>query len=190
LNTDAFLDKTYAEINDNIKFSEAKNAALITLNSALIALGSGTVFDSKILCWYRILIAVAVLFLIAPLLCSIFSFRATTGSEGKIVKHFYGFLNAKNRIPSTPKKYMYYAFIHKHFSNDPVKYLEETSPNENRTDEGSLSYQMARQIVDLAGVAYRKFILFNIAIKIEIAIFSGCGIVALIMLLIKCFSKL
>ncbi len=30
---DDFLEKVYSEVNDNVKFSEAKNAALITLIS-------------------------------------------------------------------------------------------------------------------------------------------------------------
>ncbi len=46
MNIKDFLEKAYSEVNDNIKFSEAKNAALIALNSALIAWGGSIIFDS------------------------------------------------------------------------------------------------------------------------------------------------
>ena len=52
-----FLEKVYNEINDNIKFSEAKNAALLTLNSALISASAGKVFDQNIAFYWRVLIA-------------------------------------------------------------------------------------------------------------------------------------
>jgi len=182
----AFLEKSYNEVQDNIKFSEAKNAALITLNSALITLGSGAMLNSEVSLFYRTVISIFVLLLVVPLICSIFSFRASTGSEGKMLECFYRFLDSKNQIPEAPKKYLYYAFIHKYFNDNPVKYLEEVSPGEY-IDEKSLSYQMARQIVDFSEVAWRKFILFNIAIKIEITIFFGCSIVVLAILITKCF---
>ena len=48
---------------------------------------------------------------------------------------------------------------------------------------------MARQIVDLSGVAYRKFVLFNIAVKTECVVFSIGGLTALVIVLGKFFCS-
>lgn len=187
---DIFLEKTYNEINENIKFLEAKNAALITLNSALIALCGDVVFDSTILFFYRALIAFFLLLLVIPLGCSIFSFRAITGSERKFLTRIYTFLDSKNRIFSSTNRYMYFAFIHKNFSKNPVEYWENIAQNEKITGENMLSYQLANQIVDLSRVAYRKSVLFNIAIKIEFIIFGICDVGALIFLIVRCLEHI
>ena len=179
------LEKTYSELNNNIKFSEAKNAALITLNSALITAGASKVFDSEILINWRIGIAIGTLLLIIPMLLSLFSFRATTNSEKCIVKKIYDFLDSKNEIEKEPKKCMYYAYIAKHYKDNPAFYLEDVYHKENTEDYSFLENQMARQIVDLSGVAYHKFILFNIAVKIECVVFSLGGLVALASVICK-----
>lgn len=188
MSVDDFLDKTYIEISDNIKFLEAKNAALITLNSALIALGSDTIFDSTICFFYRALIAFFLVLLVIPLGCSIFSFRAMTGSEGKVIRGIYKLLDSQNKISLATKRYMYFAFVHKFFSSNPMEYWKSILPNEEPIGQKVFSYQMANQIVDLSGVAYRKSILFNIAIKIEIIIFGTCSFGAFAILFIRCIE--
>lgn len=187
---DDFLERAYNEVNDNIKFSEAKNVALITLNSALIAWGGSIVFDSSIYFIYKVMVALFVLLLLLPLICSIISFRATTDSEKGIIKKLYIYLDTKNAIPSKPKKYLYYAYIHKHYNNDPEKYINDVCPSENNDSEKIYFEQMARQIVDLASVAYRKCILFNIGIKMECIIFLLGGFLALISLVVKCIIRI
>lgn len=79
-----FLEKAYIELDNNIKFSEAKNAALVTLNSALISACSSKVFDADIAFLWRVLIALVTLSLIIPLSLSIASFIAATGSDKDI----------------------------------------------------------------------------------------------------------
>ena len=181
---DKFLEKVYEEVNDNIKFLEAKNAALITLNSALIALGGNIVFDSGIFLAYRIIIAFFVLLLILPLICSIISFRATTNSEAGIIKKLFSLIDSQNNIPVTPAKYMYYAYIRK-FYNTPEAYLNDLHTTDIDDNEKPFLLHISQQIIDLAGVAYRKSILFNVAVKIECIFFSLGSIFALITLLVK-----
>ena len=185
-----FLEKAYSELNENIKFSEAKNAALITLNSALIAACSSKVFDSNILVYWRVAIVVFTVLLIIPLVVSLFSFRATTDSEKCVVKRIYDFLDKKNIIKDTPKKYVYFAFISKYYKNNPDGYLMDVFSKDDIEEFNVFEQQMARQIVDLSGVAFRKFILFNIAIKIECTIFLLGGLSALIISIIKLICQI
>ncbi len=117
------------------------------------------------------------------------SFRATTGSESKLVKKLYTYLNSMNKIDSNPKKYLYYAYIHKHYNNNPKKYLNDVCTTEIDQNKKPYYEQMARQIVDLAGVAYRKFILFNIGIKSELIIFLLGSLTVTVFLIIKCIIK-
>lgn len=178
-----FLEKAYSEVNDNIKFSEAKNAALITLNSALIAVAAEKIFDNNILFWWRVLIALIVIFLLVPTILSMFSFRATTGSEKLITKKIYDFLSNSNNIEDSPKKLMFYAYITKFYKDKPEEYLKDVFGN--NADLNTYNKQMASQIIDLSSVAYRKFLLFNFAIKFECFFFLTGGVVSLIIIIIK-----
>lgn len=186
---DDFLEKAYDEVNDNVKFSEAKNAALITLNSALITWGGSIVFDSSISFVYRALVSIFVLLLIIPLLCSIISFSATTGSPKGIAKKLFEYLKTHNDIPAVPEKNMFYAYIHKYYSA-PEMYLDAIRIAEMTSEEKPFLLQIAQQIIDLAGVAYKKSILFNIAVKIECLIFSLGGVSALIILFAKYVNRI
>ena len=181
-----FLEKVYSEINDNIKFSEAKNAALITLNSALIAGSAEKVFDSSILFKWRALIAILVLLLLIPTILSLFSFRAKTGSENCIVNKIYYFLGKRNQIENSPEKIMYYAYITKYYKDKPEEYLKKVDKNSTSNE---YFFQLSIQIVDLATVAYNKFLLFNLAVKLECILFSSGGIVALITVIKKIISQ-
>ena len=185
-----FLEKAYAEISDNIKFSEAKNGALITLNSAIIALGSGFVFSEGVSLLYRWLFALFATVLIFPLLFSLFSFRATTGSERGLVKWVYSLLSCEKAkfIPTSTPKLMYFGYIYANIKS-AEDYLREVDAN-NNCIPNSIEYQLASQIVDLSGVAYRKFVLFNIAIKSELFIFIGSFLISLIVLTLKLFCAI
>ena len=154
----------------------------------MIALCGDIVFDGTVLFFYRALIAFLLLLLVISLVCSLFSFRAMIGSEGKLLNGIYSFLDSRNNISSQATKYMYYPFIHKSFSTNPAEYWKSIAPNKKSADEKVLSSQVANQIVDLSGVAYRKSALFNIAIKLEFIIFGTCDIGAFIILIIKCFE--
>lgn len=185
-----FLNKTYTEINDNIKFSEAKNAALITLNSALISACSSKVFDTDIAFLWRVLIALITLLLIVPLSLSVFSFVAKTDSEDCMTRKINKRIKNHNKISSSPKKYMFYSFISGHYSENPDQYLKDINTdvfgnNNYRVKEETVEYHLARQIVNLSDVAYRKFALFNIAVKIECIIFSAGGVGALAIVICK-----
>lgn len=190
MDIDDYLERAYNEVSDNIKFSEAKNAALITLNSALIAWGGSIVFDSGIYFIYRVMVALFVLLLLLPLICSIISFRATTDSERGIIKKFYAYLDSKNTIPSEPQKHLYYAYIHKYYNSNPEKYINDIFSANINDIEKIYFAQIARQIVDLASTAYRKFSLFNICVKMECVIFSLGGVLSLIYLIVKCIIRI
>lgn len=186
MNTEDFLEKVYAEISDNIKFLEAKNGALITFNSALIVLCGNIVFDSSIAFLYRVLVSFALLFLIIPISLSIFSFRATVGNEGRCLKFIYRFLDLKNDDFLSSDKYMYYAYIHRRFNNNPIEYLKSISVLNESVLKKSLLYHIASQIVDLSKVAYYKAIIFNIAIKFEFIYFLCGFFIAIFILIVKC----
>lgn len=185
-----YLQKVYSDISETLKFSEAKNAALITLNSAIIVCVGNPVFNNSIFFLYRILFLLATLLLMIPLSLALLSFRSITESECNPLKVLYSFIDTQNKTPLTPKKYMYFAYIHKYFAANPKKYLEELSGREDGFEENSFTYQIASQIVDLSKVIYRKLTLFDIAIKIELVIWGSCCLGLLIVLFIeyhKCF---
>lgn len=184
MNSEIFLGKVYSEIAENIKFSEAKNAVLITFNSTLIVLGGNIIFDSTILSRYRVFVSFFMLALGVPLGCAIFSFHAMTGSERKLVSKIYNFLDKQNRIPPEPKKYMYFAYIHKYFANDSSTYLQNILPISEQGQQNFLLHQLVIQIIDLSRIAYQKFTIFNIAMKAEFAIFGCFGIVSFIILML------
>lgn len=162
-----FLIKTYEEINDNIKFSEAKNAALITLNSALIAASASKAFDGGIALNWRIMIILLMVCLLIPLIIALFSFKAT-------VKH----------KTSDKDRFMYFSYIYKKYykSNPNEDYYNHLK---NVFDNSFAEEQLCGQIVDLSSVAERKFKLFNVAVIIEIIIFSLGFIIALALVLCK-----
>lgn len=207
-----FLEKTYEEINENIKFSEAKNAALITLNSALISASATKVFDKDITFCWRALIAFITLSLLLPLLISIFSFRANTGFEKGLVAKIYSFISEKNITPSEPKKLMYFSYINSHYKDDKTDNKENKTAAEKYFEDIKLTFgstiksqcptcessqkdevipfespegQLASQIVDLSSVAYRKFSLFNFAMLCQTIIFVLGGISAFLIVIIK-----
>lgn len=179
MSCERFLEKVYNELTENIKSSETKNAILITLDSTLIVLGGNIIFNNSILSCYRVLFSIFVLALGIPLMCAVFSYRAMTGSEKKLVKKIYMLLDRQNHIPYEPKKYMYFAYIHRYFADNPIEYLQNVMPSaeQGKGEHSLLLYQMAIQIVDFSGIAYRKFILFNIAIKMEFAILGCFGVI-------------
>lgn len=150
-----FLEKVYTEINDNIKFSEAKNAALVTLNSALISAASTKAFDYKIAIQWRILIVFLIISLLIPLILALVSFKAKM--------HHNCFIKNDDE-----QKFMFFSYIKKNFYKSENSYIAEI--NKNFKDEFTEN-QLAKQIVDLSYVANKKFLLFNIALFIEILIF-------------------
>lgn len=181
---DKYLQRTYSEINDNIKFSEAKNAALITLNSALIGVSVDKVFDYQIALHWRVVVLFASVVLLIPLIISLYSFRAATGSERGITKLINKIIESTNNIPIAPKKLMYYSYIIKNYKEDPIGYLKAVNEKDTYTID---EIQYATQIVNLSGVAYRKFILFNFAIKIESMSFVFGVLSGIVILVLKIF---
>ncbi len=162
---------------------------MLLYNSALITWGGSIVFDSSILFAHRVLVSLFVLLLIVPLVFSIMSFRATTDASKGITKKFFVYLKSHNRISVAPAKNMFYAYIYKYYETAD-SYLEAVCCVDIKADEKPFLLQISQQIVDLAGVAYRKSVLFNIAIRIECLIFSLGGIFALITLFVKCISRI
>lgn len=182
-----FLEKTYGEIADNIKFIEAKNTALITLNSALLVLLGDAIFDDGASGVYRIMLSLLMVVLCAAIGCAIFSFCAASGSKQRLVGRLYAWMDRKNSLASGRKKLMYYAYIHKFFPDDPEGYWRSVTRDLPQGEEAPdpLLMQLAGQIVDLSGVAYRKAVLFNTALQIELGCFAVWGVACLAVLLGK-----
>ena len=132
---------------------------------------------------WRVLIALVTLSLIIPLSLSITSFIAATDSDKGITNKIVNCYKKHNEISKDNNKYMFYSYISVNYSKEPTEYLKDVNinvfNNANNVDEDKENYQLASQITDLSDVAYRKFILFNIAVQIECAIFSVGGISAL-----------
>lgn len=182
MNKETFLEKVIAEINSSIKFVEAKNAALITLNSALIAWGAGIVFDIENIRFHRIIVAFSVLALSIPMIVAIISFCPVIKGNNEKVK-----AQAQKKLAlSSPKRLMYYAYIAANYANDVDSYLTELKDmdsSKNNTAETALGHQA----VDLAIVAFRKSRFFNIAVLIESIIFCFGGTITLAFLVFKLF---
>jgi len=189
-----FLKAAYAEMNENIKFGEAKSAALITLNSALFAGMISLVFSDKIshTC-DRFLIAVLAVCLLIPNMLALLSFKAAkmgkkskkTGKDGfvrgRIVRWTANRLK-KDHEPNKPN-YMFYKWIYLQYihGNPTSTYLKDIcKANVGKVGFDERTYlaepdfyqkQLAKQIPALAEVAFGKFSLFNMAIQIEIWLF-------------------
>jgi len=185
------LEKTYSEIGSNIAFAEAKNGALITLNTAIIALSSGLVFTGGISLHYRWLFAIFAVLMILPLTISLFSFSAALGDEWTIIKRINKAVEKNRSINDSPlnypPKYMSFEYIHFNLTT-PEKYLEAIGSNIDSVLPNSLKYQLAIQIIALSRVAYRKFALFNLAIKLELIILIASILVSVVVLMLKLFG--
>lgn len=163
-----FLEKAYTELNDNIKFSEAKNAALITLNTALVGASCAIVFNSDISILWRIFIIFLAISLMIPLGISLYSFVAKMHHK----------TDTDDNV-----KFMYFSSIYKMYYNKEDKSYYQDLKDE--FDDDFAEKQLSKQIVDLSAVAYKKFKAFNIAVIIEISIFMICSVFAFIMAICK-----
>lgn len=169
-----FLEKAYAEVNDNIKFAEAKNAALITLNSALIAVGIDKVFDTEISCAWRILIAVLIFALFIPLIIAVFSFIADKGKKEGFKYKLCNSWKSKINFDDSNPKLMFYSYIASRCPNKEA-YLQKCGI----TDNNLFVQQLANQIVDLSNVAFFKFSLFNVSVGVESIVFAIGGLASI-----------
>lgn len=175
MNSKDFLEMVYSELNNNVKFAEAKNTAIITLNSALIALSAAAIFDKDISKSYVAVMSIVLFFLLFPVICSLISFRATTYEIRRPYDKLFELLDNKNKILQTPQRVTYYAYIKKFYKNDPGIYLAAVGEEPTR-----LNMYMARQILDLASICYRKFSLFNVAVFLELIVFYFARILLMI----------
>lgn len=180
----SMLEKIYAEVNDNIKFAEAKNAALITLNSAIMSFSASIIFNKDTVFSYRIALSAFAFALFIPLIISLFSFKASTGTESCFGKKIYSAIDKRNKIDITDSKPMYYAYI-------ASKYQGQNRADHFHLDICGETCQkhhhniLSKQIIDLSKVALRKFMLFNIAVKIECFVFGVGGFGLLLFIIYK-----
>ena len=87
---------------------------------------------------------------------------------------------------------MFYKYIYANFRNEPKKYLNQILPElteDEKSNEKAFPCQMASQIIDLAGVAYRKFTWFNVALWWEFSLLIAGAASAVALLLIHIFLK-
>lgn len=178
-----FISDVLSEIRENIKFLEAKNAAIITLNSALIAWGGSIVFDSEIVRKYRILVSIFVVLLFLPLIVSLYSFMPFSIISGRKTRSFLCRLSKDSVPPADPHKTMYYAYICCNYGSDINKYYNDIMDTNDDSSPSVREQQRILQVFDLAEVAYKKSLLFNASAKSESFIFVlGC-IVTIVKLL-------
>jgi len=179
-----FLQKAYTEINSNISFGEAKNAALITLNSVLFVGLLTKAFNDKIVLTYGCLIAFISVALLIPMIISLLSFRAKLGDDKGIKKILVDKMAKKlyEKHKGSTANYLFYRWIYLEYVYEKrinktqtyINTIRNKFPNSTETVDEYVAFeeeQLALQIKDLSAVAFGKFALFNTAISVEIWIF-------------------
>jgi hypothetical protein len=140
----------FANVNDWLKFGEAKNAALITFNAAML-FGSISLLDHA-----PSYISFTLVFIFFPLifisaLVSLLSFFPILSTE------VIGFLWMEKK--ATINNILYFGHI-MHLT--PSELLSETAPNVPTNSDKFIGH-LAEQIITNAKIAYGKFIYFQIA---------------------------
>ena len=159
----ALLNLSYNSINSDLRFAETKNTFLVTFNSVIIGIIVAFLKEKQQIEYLSkfILIVFSLLVLIATLL-SVFSFVPLN----KIRKFFKATCN------STTPNFMFYLYNASNFRvNDKERYnkfKKELINNCNPEEEFSFfEEQLIFQIVDLSNIAFTKFKLFSLAIRVE-----------------------
>lgn len=155
------LEKVLKLVIDWIKFAEAKNAALLTLNSAAMFAGYRIVFQIKrelSTIESSCLLFLAILLLISAVIC-LMSFFA------RIKTRYLYSIPAKSKSPNL----YFFGDIASFSSKDYVAALAKTI-NENEIAK-ELDMMLADQVIANSRIAARKFRLFNIALWFSLSAF-------------------
>ena len=142
------LKYIYSVIYDNLKFAEAKHTLILTLTSAVLAFGTTFFSDNSI---QNLLAIASILF---SLIAIFYSFVALVARNVKV---------KQKRIPKNLNLVHYKHIMH----FDEIGYIEEIKKRYEFTKiykPDNMDYDLARQIISVAKLAYIKFLYFNFAV--------------------------
>lgn len=182
----AFLDKEFAIINHWLSFAEAKNAAVIALDTALIGIStriivSETVFQNN---WLLIFIITVLALIVISLILALVSFLPIMVSEKSLIVATYNrFINVlKHDFTKENKNYVFYRDIAR--LEKAEKYLEMLRYNYSFPYFNNNQYlnDMAQEIYINSQVTVSKFIYFRLSTSILI-VALGLALVGLVLML-------
>lgn len=182
----AFLDKEFAIINHWLSFAEAKNAAVIALDTALIGIStriivSETVFQNN--CLLIFIITVLTLIIIS-LILALFSFLPIMVSGKNLILVVYNkFINVSGRASiKEDKNYIFYRDIAR--LEKAENYLKMLMHNYGFPyfDKDQYLNDMAQEIYINSQVTVSKFIYFRLSASILI-VALGLALVGLVLML-------
>lgn len=182
----AFLDKEFAIINHWLSFAEAKNAAVIALDTALIGIStriivSETVFQNN---WLLIFIITVLALIVISLILALVSFLPIMVSEKSLIVAAYNrFINVlKHDFTKETKNYVFYRDIAR--LEKAEKYLEMLRYNYSFPYFNNNQYlnDMAQEIYINSQVTVSKFIYFRLSTSILI-VALGLALVGLVLML-------
>lgn len=182
----AFLDKEFAIINHWLSFAEAKNAAVIALDTALIGIStriivSETVFQNN---WLLIFIITVLALIVISLILALVSFLPIMVSEKSLIVAAYNrFINVlKHDSTKENKNYVFYRDIAR--LEKAEKYLEMLRYNYSFPYFNNNQYlnDMAQEIYINSQVTVSKFIYFRLSTSILI-VALGLALVGLVLIL-------
>lgn len=182
----AFLDKEFAIINHWLSFAEAKNAAVIALDTALIGIStriivSETVFQNN--CLLIFIITVLTLIIIS-LILALFSFLPIMVSGKNLILVVYNkFINVSGRASvREDKNYIFYRDIAR--LEKAENYLKMLMHNYGFPyfDKDQYLNDMAQEIYINSQVTVSKFIYFRLSASILI-VALGLALIGLLLML-------
>lgn len=182
----AFLDKEFAIINHWLSFAEAKNAAVIALDTALIGIStriivSETVFQNN--CLLIFIITVLALIIIS-LILALFSFLPIMVSGKNLILVVYNkFINVSGRASiREDKNYIFYRDIAR--LEKAENYLKMLMHNYGFPyfDKDQYLNDMAQEIYINSQVTVSKFIYFRLSASILI-VALGLALIGLLLML-------
>lgn len=182
----AFLDKEFAIINHWLSFAEAKNAAMIALDTALIGIStriivSETVFQNN--CLLIFIITVLALIIIS-LILALFSFLPIMVSGKNLILVVYNkFINASGHDSiKEDKNYIFYRDVAR--LEKAENYLKMLMHNYGFPyfDKDQYLNDMAQEIYINSQVTVSKFIYFRLSASILIMAL-GLALIGLLLML-------
>lgn len=147
------LKYIYSLVYENMKFAEAKHTLILTLSSAVLAFAT-TFFGTDIL--QNILATASIIF---ALIAIFYSFVALVARK----------VNAKQKKAKGNESLLYYKHIMRF---DPTTYIDTIKSKYSFTNiykPDEMDYDLAKQIIASAKLAWIKFLYFNFAVVFLIA---------------------
>lgn len=182
----AFLDKEFAIINHWLSFAEAKNAAVIALDTALIGIStriivSETVFQNN--CLLIFIITVLALIIISLILALLSFLPIMVSGKNLILVVYNKFINVSGRASiREDKNYIFYRDIAR--LEKAENYLKMLMHNYGFPyfDKDQYLNDMAQEIYINSQVTVSKFIYFRLSASILI-VALGLALIGLLLML-------